>query len=294
VSEISLRAFAKVNYALEVRGTRPDGYHEISTVLQSISLSDELRLERTRAGFDLLVEPEVTEVGPPHENTVHKAWRLLGRLVGEELPVRARLHKRVAAGAGLGGGSADAAAALLGLNELFGLGLSAEELREVGLRIGADVPFCLAGGTSLGEGIGEVLTSLPAPPPHALVVAKPEASADTARIYRAYDRRPPQNRHPAAPVVEALRTGDLRVLACSIGNDLTPVTRELVPGVGELEDDLLRSGALGAAMSGTGSAVYGVFGSEEEARVAANALRTPFAAVCAPVGRGVEVLQTLP
>lgn len=294
MSEISLRAFAKVNYALEVRGTRPDGYHEISTVLQSISLSDELQLERTRAGFDLLVEPEETEVGPPHENTVHKAWRLLGQLVGEELPVRARLHKRVPAGAGLGGGSADAAAALLGLNELFGLGLSAEELREVGLRIGADVPFCLAGGTSLGEGIGEVLTPLPAPPPHALVVAKPEASADTARIYRAHDQRPPQNRHPAAPVVEALRTGDLRVLACSIGNDLTPVTRELVPGVGELEEDLLLSGALGAAMSGTGSAVYGVFGSEEEARVAANALRTPFAAVCAPVWRGVEVLQTLP
>jgi 4-diphosphocytidyl-2-C-methyl-D-erythritol kinase len=290
VTEISLRAFAKVNYALEVRGMRPDGYHEISTVLQSISLSDDMQLERTRAGFDLLVEPEETEVGPPHENTVHKAWRLLGQLVGEELPVRARLHKRVPAGAGLGGGSADAAAALFGLNELFGLGLSADELREVGLRIGADVPFCLAGGTALGEGIGEVLTPLPAPPPHALVVAKPEASADTARIYRAYDQRPPQNRHPAAPVVEALRIGDLGVLARCVGNDLTPVTRELVPGVGKLEDELLRAGALGAAMSGTGSAVYGVFGSEDEARVAANGLRAPYAAVCAPVERGVEFL----
>ncbi len=290
MKSVFLRAFAKVNYAVEVRGTRPDGYHEISTVLQSISLFDDLQLERTGAGFDLLVEPEEAEVGPPHKNTVHKAWRLLGQLVGEELPVRARLHKRVPAGAGLGGGSADAAAALLGLNELFGLGLSAEELREVGLRIGADVPFCLAGGTALGEGIGEVLTPLPAPPPHALVVAKPVAGADTARIYRAYDQRPPQNRHPAAPVVEALGTGDLGVLALSVGNDLTPVTREIVPGVGELEDELLRSGALGAAMSGTGSAVYGVFGSEEEARVAANGLRAPFAAACAPVERGVEFL----
>ena len=290
MKSVSLRAFAKVNYAVEVRGTRPDGYHEISTVLQSISLFDDLRLERTDAGFDLLVEPEETEVGPPHENTVHKAWRLLGQLVGEELPVRARLHKRVPAGAGLGGGSADAAAVLLGLNELFGLGLSADELREVGLRIGADVPFCLAGGTMLGEGIGEVLTPLPAPPPHALVVAKPEAGADTARIYRAYDQRPPQNRHPAAPVVEALRTGDLGVLALSVGNDLTPVTRRIVPGVGELENGLLRSGALGAAMSGTGSAVYGIFSSEEEARVAANGLRAPYAVVCAPMERGVEAL----
>ncbi len=290
MKSVSLRAFAKVNYAVEVRGMRPDGYHEISTVLQSISLFDDLQLERTDAGFDLLVEPEEAEVGPPHENTVHKAWRLLGQLVGEELPVRARLHKHVPARAGLGGGSADAAAALLGLDELFGLGLSADELHEVGLRIGADVPFCLAGGTALGEGIGEVLTPLPAPPPHALVVAKPVAGADTARIYRAYDQRPPQNRHPAAPIVEALRTGDLGVLALSVGNDLTPVTREIVPGVGELEDELLRSGALGAAMSGTGSAVYGIFGSEEEARVASNGLRAPYAAVCAPVERGVEAL----
>jgi len=290
MKSVFLRAFAKVNYAVEVRGTRPDGYHEISTVLQSISLFDDLQLERTDAGFDLLVEPEEAEVRPPHENTVHKAWRLLGQLVGEKLPVRVRLHKRVPAGAGLGGGSADAAAALLGLDELFGLGLSADELREVGLRIGADVPFCLAGGTALGEGIGEVLTPLPAPPPHALVVAKPVAGADTARIYRAYDQRPPQNRHPAAPVVEALRTGDLGVLALSVGNDLTPVTRRIVPEVGELEDELLRSGALGAAMSGTGSAVYGIFGSEEEARVAANGLRAPLAAVCAPVERGVEAL----
>ena len=153
-----------------------------------------------------------------------------------------------------------------------------------------DVPFCLAGGTALGEGIGEVLTPLPAPPPHALVVAKPEAGADTARIYRAYDQKPAQNRHPASPVVEALRTGDLGVLALSVGNDLTPVTRELVPGVGELEDELLRSGAMGAAMSGTGSAVYGVFGSEQEARLAANGLQAPYAAVCAPVERGVEAL----
>ena len=290
MKSVFLRAFAKVNYAVEVRGTRPDGYHEISTVLQSISLFDDLQLERTDAGFDLLVEPEEAEVGTPHENTVHKAWRLLGQLVGEELPVRARLHKHVPARAGLGGGSADAAAALLGLDELFGLGLSADELHKVGLRIGADVPFCLAGGTALGEGIGEVLTPLPAPPPHALVVAKPVAGADTARIYRAYDQRPPQNRHPAAPIVEALRTGDLGVLALSVGNDLTPVTREIVPGVGELEDELLRSGALGAAMSGTGSAVYGIFGSEEEARVASNGLRAPYAAVCAPVERGVEAL----
>ena len=289
---IALRAHAKVNYALEVRGTRPDGYHEISTVFQSISLSDELEVEKAKRGFELLVEPESVEVGPAENNTVCMAWKLLGTLAGRELPVRARLHKRIPAGAGLGGGSADGAAALIGFNELFGLGLDDAQLRELGLRIGADVPFCLAGGTALGEGVGEVLIPLLAPPPHALVVAKPQAGADTGSIYRAYDERPGRNRPSVAPVSEALRAGDLGALARSVGNDLAPVTRELVPEVGGLEDELLRAGAMGGAMSGTGSAVYGVFGSESAARAAARRLpahRT--VAVCGPVGRGVELLR---
>lgn len=292
MKRVSLRAFAKVNYALEVRGVRADGYHEISTVLQSVSLADELEVERAKEGFDLLVEPAGAKIGPAEENTIFIAWRLLGELVGEELPVRVRLRKSVPAEAGLGGGSADAAAALVGLNALFGLSLSAAELRKVGLRIGADVPFCLAGGTAFGEGIGEVLTPLPEPPPHALVVAKPAAEASTALIYRAYDERPGASTTPSvAPVVEALRAGSLPDLAGSIGNDLAPVTERLVPGVAELREALLGAGALGAAMSGTGSAVYGLFGTEVEARAAAEGLRAHFVGVCVPVGCGVEVVS---
>ena len=287
---IRLRAFAKVNYALEVRGLRPDGYHEISTVLQSISLADEVEIERAERGFELVVEPEGVEVGPPEANTVYKAWTWLAERIGDALPVRIRLRKQIPVGAGLGGGSADAAAALVGLNELFGAGLGETELREVGLRIGADVPFCITGGTALGEGIGEVLGALPPPPPHYLVVAKPDAGAETARIYRAYDERPQKGNPSVAPVVDALRVGDLGSLARSLGNDLTLVTKDLLPEVGVLEEALLHAGALGIAMSGTGTAVYGLFNSGKEAREAGERLQSPFVGVFEPVVRGVELL----
>lgn len=291
MKKIRLSAFAKVNYALEVRGVQPDGYHEISTVMQSISLADEVEIERAEGGFELVVGPEGVEVGPPEENTVYKAWARMGERLGDALPVRVRLSKKIPAGAGLGGGSADAAAILVGLNELFGLSLGEAELQEVGLQVGADVPFCLSGGTALGEGIGEVLSPLPAPPPHHLVVVKPAAGAETARIYRAYDERPVGGTPSVAPVAEALRAGDLGTFARAVSNDLAPVTKGLVSEVRALEEQLLRAGALGSAMSGTGTAVYGIFASEAEARAVAGGLRFPLVATCEPVPRGVAMLH---
>ena len=290
MTKVFLRAFAKVNYALEVRGRREDGYHEISTVMQSVSLTDEVEIEHAGEGFELAVEPESVEVGPPGENTVYKARKMLGELVDFRLPVKVRLRKRIPTGAGLGGGSADAAATLVGLNELFGLGLSAVQLREVGLRVGADVPFCLSGGTALGEGIGEVLKPLPAPPPHYLIIIKPAASSSTARIYHAYDEHPEERTPSVALVVDALRAGDLGALARSLGNHLAPVTKSLVPEVQPLEEELRRVGALGASMSGSGTAVFGIFCSEVEARGAADGLMAPFVGVCEPVAHGVELL----
>lgn len=286
MTKVLLRAFAKVNYALEVRGVREDGYHEISTIMQSISLADEVEIERAKSGFELAVEPENTEIGPPEENTVYKAWTRFSELTGDRLPVRIRLRKEIPMGAGLGGGSADAAAVLVGLNELFGLRLNDAELRKVGLRVGADVPFCIGGGTALGEGIGEDLSLLPAPPPHHLVVAKPVAGADTGRIYRAYDERPKRDNPSVAPTIKALRAGDLGMLARAAGNDLAPVTEDFVPEVRALKRQLLRAGSIGVAMSGTGTAVYGIFASEESARAVEGALRSPFVAVCRPVSRG--------
>ena len=286
VVKVRLRAFAKVNYALEVRGQRDDGYHEIASVLQSVSLADELEVERSKGGFELLFEPGGVEVGPLEENTIYRAWALLWETSGHELPVRIRLHKRIPAGAGLGGGSADAAATLHGMNELFGLDLDHKELCDVGGRIGADVPFCLTGGTALGEGRGELLTPLPAPPNHHLVVAKPERGADTGGIYRAYDERQGTRTACVNPVVAALHSGNLLALAGALGHDLEPVTAGFVPEVTAYRRELLRAGALGAAMTGTGSAVYGIF--EDGPAVAS--LAAPFVGVCEPVGAGVVIV----
>jgi 4-diphosphocytidyl-2-C-methyl-D-erythritol kinase len=287
--EVRARAFAKVNYALDVLGLRADGYHEVRTVMQSITLADGIELRCSTGGFDLSIEPEEVEIGPQERNSTCLAWKALRRLTGKELPVEVKLRKEIPAGAGLGGGSADAAAVLVGLNELFGLGLRVDELREIGAGIGADVPFCISGGTALGEGVGEILTPLPAPPAHLLVVAKPPRSADTGEIYRAHDGAETKGISSVEPTVEALRSGSLPALASAVGNDLAPVTRSIVPEVAELERSLLVSGALGASMSGSGTAVYGIFDDAETARIVNDAVDAPFVNVYGPVSSGVEI-----
>ena len=265
---VRLRAFAKVNYGLSIKGLREDGYHEISTVFQSISLADEVELERAPEGFGLRVEPEWANTGPAEKNTVYRAWELLRELTGSELPVRVALHKKIPAGAGLGGASADAAAFLVGVNALFGLGLEPEELAGVGLDIGADVPFCISGGTALGEGVGEMLSPLPSPPNHRLLLLKPERGAETAGIYKAYDENPPKETTSTEPIVAALHEGSLHGLASAVSNDFARITGGIVAEVADCERELLRAGALGVCMSGSGTSVYGIFHTEEEARAA--------------------------
>lgn len=286
--EVRLRAYAKVNYALDVVGVRADGYHELRTVMQSISLADEVEVSRIGEGFELRVEPEGVKIGPWEENTAYRAWRLLCDRLGEELPVRVTLRKKIPPGAGLGGGSTDAAAVLRGLDELFGLGFSIEEMCHLGGEIGADVPFCVSGGTARGEGVGEVLSPVPPPPDHRLLVVKPRRGADTAKVYRAYDAHPVESVGSADRVLYALRSGDLAGLAGALGNDLAPVTEATVPEVAELESGLLDAGALGVSMTGSGTAVYGLFRDEDAAVRARERVGAHFAGICAPVTRGSE------
>ncbi len=285
-----LKAFAKVNYALDVLDLRDDGYHDIRTVMQSISLADEIEVEPADSGFGLTVEPAETDVGPKEKNTVYAAWKELSKEAGRSLPARVRLYKKIPSGAGLGGGSADAAAVLVALNELFDLDLDEERLRAVGLRVGADVPFCVSGGTALGEGVGELLTPLAAAPDHRLVVARPTEAANTAEVYRAYDSRPAQSVFYSDSVVESIEAGDIVALGAGVGNALSAVTREIVPAVRRLEESLLDAGSLCASMSGTGTAVYGIFADEGAATAAMRSLYAPFIGVFEPVTRGVEVL----
>ncbi|CAN5547136.1 MAG: 4-(cytidine 5'-diphospho)-2-C-methyl-D-erythritol kinase [Rubrobacteraceae bacterium] len=288
MKSIALRAYAKVNYSLDVLGVRRDGYHETRTVLQSVSLFDEVEIEEADRGFSLSVEPR--EVCPVEENTVYRAWRSLCERVGRELPVRVRLRKNAPSGAGLGGGSADAAAAFVGMNEMFGLGVPDERLRAIAAKVGADVPFCLSGGTILGEGIGDVLTPIPAPPPHFIALAKPASGANTAKVYRAYDGVARESRRDTENVISALRSGGLASLGASVGNGLDFITADFVPEVGEYVSAFLESGALGASMSGTGTSVYGIFDAREKAEASLSKLDAPFSGVFEPMAGGVEVV----
>lgn len=289
-ASLRLRAYAKINYALAIEGVRDDGYHEISTVFQNISLADEVVLERADEGFTLNIEQGQENVGPTKDNTVYRAWELLRELTGLALAVETKLYKKIPAGAGLGGASADAAAFLVGANELFGLGLNSGELAKLGLKIGADVPFCVLGGTALGEGVGEKLSPLPAPPAHYLLLVKPESGAETARIYKAYDEHPPEEKTSTKSLMEALRESDLRRFAATVGNDFASVTPRFVSEVAEYEEQIIRLGALGASMSGSGTAVYGIFATEEDAQEAMTLLKAPFAGIYEPVPQGVEVI----
>jgi 4-diphosphocytidyl-2-C-methyl-D-erythritol kinase len=151
------------------------------------------------------------------------------------------------------------------------------------------VPFCISGGTALGEGIGEILTPLPAPPAHLLVVAKPPRSTDTGKIYHAFDEARTESTHSVELVVSALRSNSLPALAAAVGNDLAPVTRGIIPEVTTLGRTLLASGALGASMSGSGTAVYGIFDDAEVAGIAKDTVNALFVGVYAPVFSGVEI-----
>ena len=290
-ASLRLRAYAKINYALSIKGIREDGYHEISTVFQNISLADEVVLDRADTGFVLNVEPGRANVGPTKENTIYRAWELLRELTGSDLPVEVSLYKKIPAGAGLGGASTDAAAFLVGVNELFGLGLDSGELAKLGLRIGADVPFFILGGTALGEGVGEKLNPLPAPPAHYLLLVKPGSGAETASIYRAYDEKIPEKKTTTEPLMAALHESDLGGFAAAVGNDFASVTPRFVSEVAEYEEQIIRSGALGASMSGSGTAVYGIFATEEDAQEAMLMLKAPFAGVYKAVTQGVELLK---
>ena len=264
---VRARAFAKINLGLEVLGTRADGYHLLRTGMQSISLADELLLTRTaEEGITLRCdEPSLPTDG---RNLAVRAAEAVFRHCGLSGGVRIELKKQIPAEAGLGGGSADAAAVLRGLRALFSLPLGDEALRELALPLGADVPFCVGGGTMLAEGIGEVLSLLPPMPPCNLVIVKPPCGSSTKAVY-------------AALSLKALRPWeqpDARLLE----NALQPVLLDY-------RQFLTESGAAGAAMSGSGSAFFAVFPEAErdkaEQCIATGKKQFPAAAffLCRPV-----------
>lgn len=246
-----IRAYAKINLGLRVLRRRADGYHEIRSLLQSIALADELSLEERAGGIELQDEPRLAI--PPSENLVHRAAELLCKRAGPAPGLRIELMKRIPMGAGLGGGSSDAAATLVAVNELFGLDLRREELRRLALELGSDVPFFLEGGTCLVSGRGERVRRLPPLPPYHLVLLIPPFPLSTAEVYDALDRMGDEGEKPFEEGPQLLR------------NDLERAAVALHPEIQDYRDFLREAAPDFFGMSGSGPTWFAGFSDRERA-----------------------------
>ncbi len=263
--KLELQAVAKVNLGLDVLRRREDGYHELRMIMQSIRLHDRITLERMdSAGITL--QTNLGDLPVDEGNLAYRAAKLLMEecRVGEGL--RIGLEKHIPVAAGLAGGSSDAAAVLVGVNRMFALGFSQEELMARAVKIGADVPYCVMRGTALAEGIGDRLTVLPDAPDLHVVLAKPPIAVSTAFVYGNL-KADKLAVHPDIDAqVQAIRAGDARRMAELMGNVLETVTIPACPVIAQIKERMLRAGALNAMMSGSGPTVFGLFEEEEKAR----------------------------
>lgn len=269
---IRLKARAKINLALDVLGTRPNGYHDVRMVMQSIGIYDSLDITKTEEP-GIAIDSNLKFLASGENNLAYRAARLLMDEFRITTGIRIFLYKYIPMSAGLAGGSTDAAAVLYGINRMFRLGLSAQELRDRGAKLGADVPFCLMRGTVLAEGIGELLTPLTHCPPCAVIIAKPAISVSTKMVYEMLDRTPVRIHPDIDGMIRSIDAGDLTGVAACMGNVLEEVTIPMYPVIDEIKKQLVRSGAIGAMMSGSGPTVFGLFSDAEQAKRAYNALK---------------------
>ncbi len=281
----SVCAYAKLNLILDVIGKRPDGYHDISSVMQSIELHDEIELsvspsDENEIKVSCLNAGDFSSVKWDETNLVYKAAELLLTTAGSHLShpvcVDITVRKNIPAGAGMGGGSSDAAAVLKGLNELLSCGFSTGELCDLGARLGADVPFCIFGKTALCEGIGEKLTPLPSPGKLYCVILKPEVSLSTKEMYRLTDNYLDSQPHPDASLMkDALLAEDHAAFISSCGNFMEHAAIEICPAISDLKHMLSKAGSELSLMTGSGSAVFGLFPDLESAKKAFEELDPP-------------------
>ena len=258
-----LRASAKVNLVLEVLGKRPDGYHELSTVMQAVDLFDRLTVE---AAATITLETSEPALPTDDRNLVVRAARLLQEAAGIKAGARIVLDKRIPLAAGLGGGSSDAAATLLGLNKLWGLRWRRERLVELAVKLGMDVPFFLGRGRALGTSRGEVLSALPGVGGYALVLVNPGMGLSTQEVY---GRVPPGWRAESdgtKRMLDALKKRNVVRVAGALTNHLEHWVEPAMPVIGRMKAALFAAGALGAAMSGSGPTVFGLARSLDQAR----------------------------
>ena len=260
MDNISLKAYAKVNLSLDILARREDGYHELCMSMQSIGVYDKVNLTKLRQK-DIKISSNIKNLCLPENNIVYKAAKLLYERFDIKEGLYINLYKYIPMGAGMAGGSTDAAAVLRGMNELYNLRLSKEELMKIGLEIGADVPFCICGGTMLAKGIGEELSGLKSMPAAHLVLVKPKFSISTKEAYSLVDlsKLTDRDRPDTDKILSYINEGDLKKIAGNMKNVFELYIGKKYPLIEKIKKELINQGALGAVMTGSGSVVFGVF-----------------------------------
>lgn len=253
--EIQLFAPAKINLTLEIKGRRPDGYHEVAMVMQSLELADSITC-RLRSDGRIILTGNHSEVAWDETNLAWRAARLLQQTSGTELGAEIHVEKHIPVAAGLAGGSTDAAGVLRALNRLWNLNWTREQLAGLAARLGSDVPFCLYGGTALAYGRGELIQPLPSLPTRELLLLKPPYGISTAQVYGLYARQGRSQQGQTERMMAAVREGDWHQVARYLANDLEQITLELAPELKGLKDSASRAGCSGVLMSGSGPTLF--------------------------------------
>lgn len=272
MNRLELKALGKINLGLDILGRRENGYHDVRMVMQTVFLYDRVLLEKKRKpGIQIH-----TNLGylPTNENNIaYKAAKLLMDEFQIQDGMAIHLEKHIPVAAGMAGGSSNAAAVLFGLNRMYSLGLSQQDLMDRGVSLGADVPYCIMRGTVLAEGIGEELTALQPMPKCHILIAKPALSASTKVVYEKFDRLETVEHPDIDGLLEGLENSDLNKIAASMGNVLEQVMIPEYPILQQIKDAMRENGALNAMMSGSGPTVFGIFSTRKEAKAAAEYIR---------------------
>ncbi len=272
MQHIELKALAKINLGLDVLGKRANGYHDVRMVMQTIYLYDDVNLERVKKQ-EIKIKSNLYYLPSNENNIAYQAAKLLMDEFGITEGVHIHLKKRIPVAAGMAGGSSNAAAVLYGMNQLFDLKLSQQELMERGVKLGADVPYCIMRGTVLAEGIGEILTPLAPMPKCYILIAKPPISVSTKVVYEKLDSGAIVEHPDIDGLIQGLEAEDLEIVASKMGNVLEQVTITDYPVIEEIKNVMKSDGAINAMMSGSGPTVFGIFKNRQDAKKAMDTLK---------------------
>ena len=265
MEKIELKAYGKINLGLDVIRKRPDGYHDLDMIMQMVDVYDDIVITKNKTG-KIEVKTDTAVLSNGKDNLAYMAAKMLMDEFKIKDGVNIYINKRIQIAGGMAGGSSDCATTLMGINQLFELGLSKEELMERGVKLGADVPYCVLGGTAIARGIGEVLTPLPAPADCHVIIAKPPVSVSTAYVYGHIKPLKITKRPDIEAMAQSIKDGDLKKMASLIYNVMEDVTVGEYPIISEIKQVMLDNGALNSIMSGSGPTVFGLFDDKEKAQ----------------------------